>query len=370
MRVCDRRRNTENWTNLSTLSTMTATQRAASEDGDSRFTDEAPIRATYHRFAGVRTRVFEVGTTPTETDQPRGLRLRRPRHGSNKPQRPRFVLFHGYCDSAETWMGVLRELAAAGHSAIAVDLPGFGDAESLRPGQMLPQLDAFVAAVVKEQAPRGNVVVIGNSLGGTICLRAAQNPWLPVTGVVSIAAPGFSDSWLVRTIGRYPLALRLYSALPVPVPGAVVRTVAGKVIPHLLYANHREADAREVERFAGLFPDYGSTRTRLTQARQLVEELENAYQIDRIQAPLLVVACGKDRLVSVAGGKRLHTLVPHSRLLVRDDWGHCPQLDNPAEMTQLISYFGASCTHDARAAATTTAAPSTGEASREESAAG
>lgn len=336
---------------------MTATQRAAGESGEARVSDAAPIRATYHRFAGVRTRVFEVGTSPAETDEPRGLRLRRSRHGSKKPQRPRFVLFHGYCDSADTWKGVLRELAAAGHSAIAVDLPGFGEADSLRPGQILPQLDAFVAAVIKEQAPRGNVVVVGNSLGGTVSLRAAQNPWLPITGVVSIAAPGFSDSWLVRTVGRYPLPLRLYSALPVPVPGMVVRTVAGKVIPHLLYADHRAADAREVERFACLFPDYGSTRARLSQARQLVEELENAYQIDRVQAPLLVVACGRDRLVSVAGGKRLHTLVPHSRLLVRDDWGHCPQLDNPAEMTQLISYFGAGCTHDLTSTHTPAAEP-------------
>lgn len=321
-------------------------ERATSKAGISRPSCEAPIRASYHRFAGVRTRVFEVGPAPVDTDTPKGIRLRRPRHGSSKPQRPRFVLLHGYCDSADTWKAALAELAEAGHSAIAVDLPGFGEADPMRSGQILPQLDAFVAAVIKEQAPRGSVVLVGNSLGGTLSLRAAQNPWLPVAGVVSIAAPGFSDSWLVRTVGRYPLPLRLYSALPLPIPGTLVRTVAGKVIPHLLYANHRDADAREVERFACLFPDYMSTKTRLTQARQLVEELGNAYQIDRIQVPLLVVACGKDRLVSVAAGKRLHTLVPHSRLLIRKDWGHCPQLDNPIEMTQLMSYFGASCLRD------------------------
>ncbi|MGH3516680.1 MAG: alpha/beta hydrolase [Haloechinothrix sp.] len=325
---------------------MTATQRATSVAGSATSSHESPIRAGYRRFAGVRTRVFEVGPASTDAEGPRGFRLRRGRTSSTKPKRPRFVLLHGYCDSADTWQGVLRELGAAGHSAIAVDLPGFGEADPLRPGQILPQLDAFVAAVIKEQSPRGDVVLVGNSLGGTMSLRAAQNPWLPIAGVLSIATPGFADGWLVRTIGRYPLPLRLFTALPVPVPRFLVRAVADAVIPYLLYADARTAEVHEVQRFTTLFGDYPSTKTRLGQARQLVEELGEAYQIDRIQAPLLVVACGKDRLVSVAGGRRLHTLVPHSRLLVREDWGHCPQLDNPMELTQLICYFGAGCRYD------------------------
>lgn len=326
---------------------MTATQRAAGEPEDTRASRQAPIRASYHRYAGVRTRVFEVGSESSDTeDSTRGrlsVRFRRGRGAASRPLRPRFVLIHGYCDSADTWHGVLQELEAAGHSAIAVDLPGFGEADGLRPGQLLPQLDAFLAALIKEQAPRGDVVLVGNSLGGTLSLRAAQNPWLPIAGLVSIAAPGFSDSWLVRTVRKYPIPLRLYSALPVPVPGILVRTVADKVVPSLLYGNRNVAQACEVERFTTLFPDYESTRTRLEQARQLVEELESAYELERVQAPLLIVACGKDRLVSVAGGRRLHTLVPHSRLMVREDWGHCPQLDSPMELTQLVSYFGATC---------------------------
>lgn len=337
-----------------TFMTMTATQRAAPGSQSTETPREAPISARYHRFAGVRTRVYEVGPDVAEgrrtSASGRRASLRRGKRSSRRPLHPRFVLIHGYCDSADTWLQTLAELAAAGHSAIAIDLPGFGEADALRSGPMLPQFDAFLAAVIKEQGCRGEVVLVGNSLGGTLSLRAAQNAWLPVAGVVSIAAPGFSDSWLVRTVRRYPIPLRVYAALPVPVPGMLVRTVAGRVIPRLLYANGRDAEAREVERFTMLFPDYLSTRSRLEQARQLVEELENAYQLERVQVPLLVIACGKDRLVSVAGGRRLHTLVPHSRLMVREDWGHCPQLDSPAEMAELIAYFGAGCTR-ARTAA-------------------
>jgi pimeloyl-ACP methyl ester carboxylesterase len=227
---------------------------------------------------------------------------------------------------------------------------------------MLPQLDAFTTAVVREQAVLGSVVLAGNSLGGTMSLRAAQNGRLPISGVVSIAAPGFVDSWLIRTVARYPLPLRLYSSLPVPVPGFLVRKVAEQLVPRFLYADASAADATQVQRFTALFPDYRATKSRLEQARQLVAELVDAYRLDSVKVPLLVVACGKDKLVTAASGRQLHTLVPHSRLMVREDWGHCPQLDDPAEIAELLTYFAASAVRTTQAKrAAATAADGVGE---------
>ncbi|TNC24412.1 alpha/beta fold hydrolase [Amycolatopsis alkalitolerans] len=287
------------------------------------------IRAGERSYAGVRTRVLEVGP-------------RRLTRGA-----PRIVLLHGYCDSADTWRPVLEQLAEAGISAVAVDLPGFGEADPLRPGAMLPQLDQFVDAILEEQTKHGKVVLAGNSLGGTMGLRAAYGSRRRVAGVISIAAPGFVDSWLVRAVGTYPL--RLWAALPLPVPKFVVRGVAEYVVPRLLYADHDVAADEHVRRFTSLFPDYRAATTRLDQARQLVEELAEAYDgLDQLATPLLVIACGKDRLVTAASGRRLHSLVPHSRLLVREDWGHCPQLDDPATLAELMAYFTAGATRKRR----------------------
>lgn len=319
---------------------MTATQR----DGAPQATDTeaGSIRTSFRRFAGIRTRVLEAG--PAAPPRRRGRR--------STAAAPRIVLLHGYCDSADTWRPLLRELAAAGHAAVAIDLPGFGEAEPLRAGAILPQLDAFTEAVIREQAVLGPVILTGNSLGGTMSLRAAQEAGSAPAGVVSIAAPGFVDSWLVRQVGSYPLPLRLYSSLPLPVPGFLVRAITGRVVPRLLYADATVADAGQVRRFTGLFPDYRATTTRLEQARQLVGELADAYRPERIQVPLLIVSCGKDRLVSPAAGRRLHALVPHSRLLERDDWGHCPQLDDPPAIAELLAYFAARSIQGRPAAAT------------------
>jgi pimeloyl-ACP methyl ester carboxylesterase len=304
---------------------MTAMERGKREPPASLLAGAEHIRVGQRSYAGVGTRVLEVGPK----------RLIR---GA-----PRLVLLHGYCDSADTWRPVLEQLAEAGICAIAVDLPGFGQADGLRTGPMLPQLDQFVDAVLKEQTKHGKVVLAGNSLGGTMSLRAAAVARHQISGVISIAAPGFVDSWLVRAVGMYPL--RLWASLPLPVPRFLVRTVAEYVVPRLLYADHGIAAAEHVRRFTSLFPDYRSATTRLDQARQLVEELAQAYEgLDDIAVPLLVIACGKDRLVSAAAGRRLHSLVPHSRLLIREDWGHCPQLDDPSALADVLGYFTASAT--------------------------
>jgi pimeloyl-ACP methyl ester carboxylesterase len=228
---------------------------------------------------------------------------------------------------------------------------------------MLPQLDLFVDAILKEQTQHGQVVLAGNSLGGTMSLRAGYTSRHPIAGVVSIAAPGFVDSWLIRAVGTSPL--RFWASLPLPVPRFVVRSVAAYVVPRLLYADHGVAAAEHVRRFTSLFPDYRSATDRLDQARQLVAELAEAYDgLDQIEMPLLVIACGRDKLVSAASGRRLHSLVPHSRLLIREDWGHCPQLDDPSAMTELLSYFTAGATRKSRHAKTVAGAdPSTSDTS-------
>jgi pimeloyl-ACP methyl ester carboxylesterase len=158
-------------------------------------------------FAGYETRVLEL-------------------EGDGVP----LLLLHGYADSADTWRQVLALLARQGRATIAVDLPGFGTADPLRPEPILPQLDAFAAEalVYAGGRPRQPVMVVGNSLGGCMALRLAERKGERLAGVVAAAPAGFQMSRIVALVERDPL-LRSLLTLPAPVPAAILRAAVGRL---------------------------------------------------------------------------------------------------------------------------------------------
>jgi pimeloyl-ACP methyl ester carboxylesterase len=102
------------------------------------------------------------------------------------------VLIHAGVADRTMWSELLEPLAAAGYRAIAVDLPGFG--EAVPPGpQIAPWTDVLetLDALAIEAA-----VLVGNSFGAGIALRAAAAAPDRVTALVlvSVAAPGLDPS--------------------------------------------------------------------------------------------------------------------------------------------------------------------------------
>ena len=160
------------------------------------------------------------------------------------------VMFHGYADSADTWRQTLAVLARSGRRAIAVDLPGFGTADPLSPGAILPQLDEFAAAAVQYLAgrPRKPVIAVGNSLGGCVVLRLAERHRGQLAGVVGVAPAGLEMSRLLNLVQRDPL-LRSLVALPAPVPSAVMRGAVARLYRQLAFARPRAIDPKVVSAF-------------------------------------------------------------------------------------------------------------------------
>lgn len=249
---------------------------------------------------------------------------------------PRFVLLHGYTDSADTWDGVLAELEANGRPAIAVDLPGFGRADPLLAGPVVPQLDAFVTELVAEQSKRGPVILVGNSLGGSVSVRAAARG-LPLAGVVTIGDPA-GGPWRMRAFGGSPRTAQLIRlAAAVPVPTAVLRLFVNVGIRRILYRHPRAADPLVMDRFMTWMVGYGGSRALLRQVRIVAEDIAGGHGEIQVDCPALIVHGMKDRIVPVRGSKALHASLPGSELHLEPRWGHCPQLDDPAAFTRLLA---------------------------------
>jgi pimeloyl-ACP methyl ester carboxylesterase len=223
---------------------------------------------------------------------------------------PGIVLLHGWGDSADTWRPLLAQLASVGRRAIAVDLPGFGHASGLARGAILPQLDDFAATLVLEWGGGEPVVVAGASLGGAVALRLAQQPELPLAGVVPVAPDGLETPGWFDVVERDPILRRLLEA-PMPVPGALVRSLVG--------------EAPRAVHDAGLLPELAAA----------------PFDLAAVACPVLLVWGARDRLVPDTGARGVLGALPATRVELIEGCGHAPQLEATERLRELLDVFPA-----------------------------
>lgn len=250
------------------------------------------------------------------------------------------VMFHGYADSADTWRQTLAVLARHGRRAIAVDLPGFGTADPLQPGLILPQLDEFAAAAVRYLAgrPRRRVIAAGNSLGGCVALRLAERHGDQLAGVVGVAPAGLEMTRLLYLVQRDPV-LRSLVALPTPVPSAIMRSAVARLYLQLAFARPRAIDPKVVSSFTWHLRQRSKVARYLDTAHRLLPELRDPFELERIEVPVLLVWGDRDRLVFHRGAQRVLDVVPNGRLELLEGVGHCPQVEAPAAFAALLLEF-------------------------------
>lgn len=252
---------------------------------------------------------------------------------------PPLVLLHGFADSADTWRTLLDRLSRGDRRAVAVDLPGFGTADPLRPDQpVLAQLTAFAKAAVQHHAPQGGAIVCGNSLGGCLSLLLAERPGLRLAGVVPVAPAGLDMARWLTLIEREPV-LRGLLASPLPVPPAVLQRVVLEIYKRLVF-HHPEAIEPLVGRaFTSHFRDRRTAAQILGAARRMLPELRDPFDLGRIRCPVQLVWGDHDAMVFKSGAERVLDRVPDSELTLIEDCGHCPQIEAADRLAELLLEF-------------------------------
>jgi pimeloyl-ACP methyl ester carboxylesterase len=254
---------------------------------------------------------------------------------------PPLVFLHGFSDSADCWRPTLAALSRYGRRAIALDMPGFGQAARLdREALILPQLDAFAAAAVERTAERfgGAVVVAGNSLGGCVSMRVAERPELPICGVVPVAPAGLDMARWISIIER-EAPLRWLMRSPIPVPELVVRGVIGSMYRRMAFARPGDVDDAAVSSFTRHVSSKRDVVRILGTGHRVAAELRDPFRLDRVRCPMLLIWGERDRMVFHTGAERVLSEIPGARLELIADCGHCPQVEEPERLAELLAGF-------------------------------
>ncbi len=276
-----------------------------------------PLFEHRRSFAGYETRVLEL-----------------------EGEGPPMLLLHGYADSADTWRQALALLARRGQRAVAIDLPGFGEADRLGASEILPQYDAFAAEALRYVGgrPRQDVIVVGNSLGGCVGLRLAERSPRQIGGVLAVAPAGLIMNRLLELVRRDPV-LRSLLALPTPVPAVVLRAAVAGLYIQLAFPRPRAVDPRVISAFTYHHRHRSAVASYLDIAHRLIPELRAPFALERVGAPVLMLWGDRDRLAYHRGARQVLDAVPDSRLVLWEGVGHCPQVETPERFTELLLEF-------------------------------
>lgn len=269
------------------------------------------ITESRESFAGTGTRALSVGS------------------GAGR----QVILLHGYADTADTWRDVLRGLATEGVRAMALDLPGFGKADSRPSGALVPQFDAFADAVLAKVGP---AVLVGNSLGSATAVRAASRHPAVVKGLLAMDDPLNASHWLARLARRNEIPAGVWRGIGHIRAPAATRWATRVVAPRFLYGPDADVDPEVVARWTDTLSRPSALAVLCRYAFQYAHETSDGHAGVRVKCPTVVMHGARDRIIPVQASRTLHRQIPGSDFVVLARSGHCPQLDNPAEVVRQI----------------------------------
>lgn len=240
------------------------------------------------------------------------------------------VYVHGFLSSSATWKNVLTT-ASAGRPAIAVDLPGAGFSERPWPYDYTAGAQALHLWRYLDARGVGRVVLVGNSLGGSVALiaAAARPERVAALVVVDGAAPGHP----------IPLQFRIMRA---PIGGEIemellFRPAMEWMLRHRVYADASRVTRETVSDWWDPVPVPGTRRAALAAIRSSPVGYEDVAQ--RITAPTLVLWGQGDRILAASEGLRLSQEIRGARFVALPGVGHCPEEEAPREFSNAVGEF-------------------------------
>ena len=261
---------------------------------------------------------------------------------------------HGLEGSSRNWtdlMALLRPRLACD----ALDLPGFGDSPPRPDGRYtIAALAQTVIALIEERG-RGPVHLIGNSLGGAVCVKvAATRPDLIRT--LTLISPALPDFRPRPDLLRFPLIsvprvgtrlLRRYQVMPPET--RVADVIANCYSNPALFSQARLAtEVAELSRRDSL--GYATAALagsiRALTAETLRVGRHSAWRdAARVTAPSLVIYGTHDRLVDPRMAGRAAHAFCDARIVVLPRTGHVAHMEHPAavaaEIEVLLATTGA-----------------------------
>ncbi len=294
--------------------------------------DELPSKPRRaHRY--FESRGVELRVPPSAPGGFDELSLHYRELGSGRP----LLLVHGLMTTSYSWRYVMDDLARD-FRVIALDLPGTGRSDKPKARYSGPALAQSIVDFCSALGIRG-CPVVGNSMGGYLCMRAALADPGAFQRVANIHSPGPSGA-------RY---VALHAALSVPPLRSLLSWWVRRAPRRWAHRNvhYYDESLKSLEEAA----EYGDPLATPDGAEAFIRFLWHTFDpaelrgfmrtlaAEKFPVPLQLIYSRQDPLVPPAIGQALHRLLPDAPLVWLDETSHFAHVDTPEKVLAPLREF-------------------------------
>jgi 3-oxoadipate enol-lactonase len=244
---------------------------------------------------------------------------------------PAVVLVHAGIADRTMWREHLEPLVSAGYRAVALDLPGFGEA-AVEAGEQAPWNDVLSTM---DELGVDRAALVGNSFGGAVAMRVAavapERVW--ALGLVAAPGPAFEPSEQLQAAW----AAEEEAIERGDVEAAVKAVVDAWTLPDAPDRVRERVTA--MQRRAFELQMGAPTVTEVPDPLDPRGEEAAREALGRLGMPTLVVAGARDMADFVESAQLLADVLPAAELVTIDTAGHLVPLDEPAEFRRVLLAF-------------------------------
>jgi pimeloyl-ACP methyl ester carboxylesterase len=247
------------------------------------------------------------------------------------------VFVHGLGGCWQNFLENIPRVAAEGRRAIGIDLPGFGLSEMPAEEISISGYGRTVNALC-DRLDLGEVVFVGNSMGGFISAEVAIQFPARVARLVLVSAAGVTTSDLAS--GPVLAGARVVAAVATRTAAAAAseKVVRRRHLKHLMYHSFIRHPTRlrsellyEITR--------GSGKPGFMDALRTIMGYDFRDRLPEISCPTLIVWGTDDMLVPESDAGEFERLIPGSRKLVFEDTGHMAMIERPQKFNDCLMEF-------------------------------
>jgi pimeloyl-ACP methyl ester carboxylesterase len=249
---------------------------------------------------------------------------------------PPIVFVHGLAGNWQNWLENLPRLAQE-RRVVALDLPGFGRSDD--PVERI-EISGYASTVdeLSDRLDLGEVVVVGNSMGGFVSAETAIEFPERVERLVLVSAVGIT----ISDLRREPVMAWGRMAMMAGARGAAEKRMAivRPRIRHLVYSTILRHPSRIALEMLWEMSE-GAGRSAFRGALEAMLDYDFRERLGDIRSPTLIVWGEDDMLVPVADADEYERRIPDARKLLMKDTGHVAMVERPPTFNRaLIEFIG------------------------------